>query len=121
MPQDVALIGVPQAPFSSLEVPADGMPIRDDFIPSTGDPVLFAGYPNEFHAPNLLRSITQGSVSHITDTERDQPSTWGFTGLAALGSSGGPGCALVSGQLTAERVIIQTKACFAEFNLSSLR
>ena len=120
IPQDVALIGVPQAPFSSLEVPADGMPIRDDFIPSTGDPVLFAGYPNEVHAPNLLRSITQGSVSHITDTARDQPYTWGFTGLAALGSSGGPVCALVNGQLTGVGVITQTKAYFEEVSASSI-
>ncbi len=120
IPQDVALIGVPQAPFSSLEVPADGMPIRDDFIPSSGDPVLFAGYPNEFHAPNLLRSITQGSVSHITDTERDQPYTWGFTGLAALGSSGGPVCALVNGQLTGVGVTTQTKAYFEEVMASSI-
>ncbi len=120
IPQDVALIGVPQATFSSLEIPADGIPIRDDFIPRTGDPVLFAGYPKEFHDPNLLRSITQGSVTWITDTTRDQPYTWGFTGLAAIGSSGGPVCAIVNGQLTGVGVTTQSTAYVEEVIASSI-
>ncbi len=120
IPQDVALIGVPQAPFSSLELPADGIPIREDFIPSTGDPVLYAGYPDEFRDPNLLRSLTQGSVTRITDTQRDHPYTWGFTGLAALGSSGGPVCALVNGQLTGVGVTTQSHTYVEEVIASSI-
>jgi hypothetical protein len=116
----VALIGVPQVPFASLEVPAGGIPIGDDFIPRTGDPIVFAGYPNEVHAPNLLRSITQGNVTHITDTEGDQPYTWGFVGLAALGSSGAPVCALMNGQLTGVGVITQTKVYVEEVIASSI-
>src|SRR5258706_2193785 len=119
-PQDVALIGVPQAPFSSLELPADGMPIRDDFIPRTGDPVLFAGYPDEFRDPHLLRSITQGSVTRITDTQRAQPYTWGFTGLAALGSRGGPVCALVNGHLAGVGVTTQSITYVEEVIASSI-
>jgi hypothetical protein len=110
IPQDVALIGVPQAPFSLLEIPADGIPISDDFMPRTGDPILFAQYPNALHAPNLLRSITLGSVTRITDTPSDQPYTWGFAGLAALGSSGGPVWAIVNGQLTGVGVTTQVKS-----------
>jgi hypothetical protein len=120
IPQDVALIGVPQAPFSSLELPADGIPIREDFIPRTGDPVLYAGYPDEFRDPNLLRSLTQGSVTRITDTQRAQPSTWGFTGLAALGSSGGPVCALVNGHLTGVGVTTQSITYVEEVIASSI-
>jgi hypothetical protein len=120
IPQDVAFIGVPQAPFSSLELPADGIPIREDFMPRTGDPVLFAGYPDEFRDPNLLRSITQGSVTRITDTQRAQPYTWGFTGLAALGSSGGPVCALVNGQLTGVGVTTQSTVYVEEVIASSI-
>src|SRR5258706_1348421 len=120
IPQDVALIGVPQAPFSSLELPADGIPIREDFIPRTGDPVLYAGYPDEFRDPNLLRSLTQGSVTRITDTQRAQPSTWGFAGLAALGSSGGPVCALVNGHLTGIGVTTQSITYVEEVIASSI-
>jgi hypothetical protein len=120
IPQDVALIGVPQASFSSLEVPADGIPISDDFVPRTGDPVLYAGYPNALHAPILLRSITLGDITRITDTQGDQPYTWGFTGLAALGSSGGPVCALVNGQLTGVGVTTQSKTYVEEVVASSI-
>jgi hypothetical protein len=119
IPQDVALINVSTVNIPHAEIPVDGIPFKDKYTPRIGEPVLFAGYPDEFKNPtNLLLSITEGDVTHVSDI--DSSYEWGIKGLAAIGSSGGPGLAIIDGQLTGVGVVIQSEKYNEEIILSSL-
>jgi hypothetical protein len=119
IPQDVALINVPTVYLPPLNAPASGIPFKDNYKPTRGKPVLFAGIPSEFlNRANPLLSITEGGVTQVSDI--DSSYEWGFKGIAAIGSSGGPVCVAESGQLTGVGVVIQAETYTEELVASSL-